>query len=497
MTATATTLPAEAVLDSLRDLAARSPRFSPGVADVGPLTVHYTDARSLYVEYKDIFCNRIYHVDGLGPAPRIIDGGGCIGMSVLYFKAVYPDAEIVCFEPDADVFQTLQRNVAVNDLRDVQLVQAGLAGEAATRRFRPDHADGGKIDDDGDMAVETVRLSEYLDRPADLVKLNIEGQEWAVVRETAAAGRLGNARRFIIEYHGWSGGKQTLGAILDLFDRHGFRYIVHDFDAETCPNSKPPFRLGPARDWYCLIYAENMSPPTERGPSLAERNGDRGAAGPVHWGDLRRLTPISRVFGLDRGLPVDRHYIETFLKAHHQDIRGDVLEVGGDEYTRRFGAERVRRGDVLHAVEGHSKATIVGDLAKGRGIPSAAFDCIILTQTLQHIFDVRSAVTHALGALRPGGVLLATMPGISQISRYDMDRWGDYWRFTSLSARRLFETALPVHDLTVETHGNVLAATAFIQGLAAEDLTPDELALRDSDYELVITVRAVRAARDP
>jgi hypothetical protein len=74
-----------------------------------------------------------------------------------------------------------------------------------------------------------------------------------------------------------------------------------------------------------------------------------------------------------------------------------------------------------------------------------------------------------------------------------MDRWGDYWRFTTLSARRLFEAAFPPECVSVEAHGNVLAAAALLYGLAAEDLRTKELETDDPDYEVVITVRAVRA----
>ena len=222
-----------------------------------------------------------------------------------------------------------------------------------------------------------------------------------------------------------------------------------------------------------------------------------GAAGAptVRFGSLRRLTPVSRKFGWDRGgLPVDRYYIERFLERHAGDIAGRALEVRDDTYLRKFGGDRVTRADVLHPTAGNEKATIVADLTAADHIPSDAFDCIVLTQVLPFIPDVQTAV-HALHRiLRPGGVVLATVPGISQIVRYDMDRWGDYWRFTSLSARRLFECGFAGGEIEIETYGNVLAATAFLQGLSSRDLRPDELDYRDPDYEVLITIRAVKAA---
>jgi len=206
----------------------------------------------------------------------------------------------------------------------------------------------------------------------------------------------------------------------------------------------------------------------------------------------RRLAPLSRKFGADRGLPIDRYYIERFLSRYSEDIRGCVLEVEDASYTRRFGGNRVIRSEVLHARSDNPAATIVGDLATGEAIPRNSFDCVILTQTLQFIYDLPSAILHTHAMLQRGGVLLATMPGISQISRYDMDRWGDYWRFTSLSARRLFEEIFGESHVSVEICGNLLTSTAFLCGLSTEDMRPAELDWCDEDYQMVITVRAVR-----
>ena len=223
-----------------------------------------------------------------------------------------------------------------------------------------------------------------------------------------------------------------------------------------------------------------------------ERPDDSPPVGKVDFGSFRRLSPISRSFGFDRGQPIDRYYIERFLDRYRNDVRGHVLEIGDDGYTRAFGGARVTRSDVLSLTASHPTVTIVADLARGDDLPGDRFDCFILTQTLQFIYRLEAAMATVYRLLRPGGVLLATFPVISQICRYDMDRWGDYWRFTSLSARRLFECAFPDGDVRVEAHGNVLAATAFLQGLSTRDLTEAELDHRDPDYEVLITVRAVK-----
>lgn len=220
--------------------------------------------------------------------------------------------------------------------------------------------------------------------------------------------------------------------------------------------------------------------------------------GRVRFGSLRRLTPISRQFGLDRAERercIDIAFIEQFLVRHRADIRGRVLEIGDNRYTNKFGGPAVEASDILH-VQPVGHATIVADLTHADAIASDSFDCIICTQTLQFVFDVRAAVKTLYRILRPGGVLLASCTGISQISRYDMDRWGDYWRFTGASVTRLLGECWPSEAVSVETHGNVLLAVAYLHGLTVDELHPEDLQQRDEDFQLVITARAVKPTRN-
>jgi hypothetical protein len=207
---------------------------------------------------------------------------------------------------------------------------------------------------------------------------------------------------------------------------------------------------------------------------------------------LTRLDPVSRTFGFERGKPVDRWYIERFLAEHADDVRGRVLEVAEPTYTQWFGGDDVTRSDVLFAAPGNPEATVVGDLATGQGLPRGAYDCFVMTQTLQVIYDLSAAVRGTRDVLATNGVLLATVPGISQISREDRRDWGDWWRFTSDSARRLFGDAYGNENVEVEAHGNVLSAACFLYGFAAEELSEAELAYRDPDFELLMTIRAVK-----
>ena len=213
--------------------------------------------------------------------------------------------------------------------------------------------------------------------------------------------------------------------------------------------------------------------------------------GSVRFGDLRRVTPISRQFGFDRGQPIDRYYIERFLATNAPAIRGNVLEVGHSTYTRRYGAG-VTHNDVLHVEAGHPDVTIVADLTDAGHLPGDTYDAIIFVQTLHLIFDMGSAVQTLHRMLRPDGVLLATFPGISNI---DPGAWGDQWcwSLTVHSARRLFGEHFG-GEVAVEGHGNVLAAIAFLHGLAAAELQPRELDVHDPSYDVLITVRATKVA---
>lgn len=216
--------------------------------------------------------------------------------------------------------------------------------------------------------------------------------------------------------------------------------------------------------------------------------------GALDLGDLRRVTPISKNFGLDRGLPIDRYYIEKFLQEHRRDIQGRVLEIGDPRYTLKFGGARVTASEVLDLSLRKPGVTIVGDLTKANHIPSDTFDCIIMTQTLQLIYEVRAALQTSYRILKPGGVLLATFPGISRVARpfRYLETWEDYWRFTSQASQRLFTELFPPENVTIAALGNVLAAAAFLHGLASEELQPAELEHHDPDCEVLVTVRAVK-----
>jgi SAM-dependent methyltransferase len=212
---------------------------------------------------------------------------------------------------------------------------------------------------------------------------------------------------------------------------------------------------------------------------------------PPDLGDLRRVTPIDPNWGFERGTPIDRVYVERFVGDHAADIHGRVLEIAAPDYASRYGS-RVEQVDILMAREGNPEATIVGDLTDAPHIPSDSFDCAIVTQTLQFVWDVRSALTTLNRILAPGGVLLATVPGLTKISPPEDETYGEWWHFTARSVERLAEEAFGEGNVGVQAYGNVLSAAGFLYGLAASDLRPQELDARDPLFEVTIGLRAVK-----
>lgn len=201
--------------------------------------------------------------------------------------------------------------------------------------------------------------------------------------------------------------------------------------------------------------------------------------------------PLSTEWGFDRGTPIDRYYIERFLESHATDIRGRVLEVKNAEYTRRFG-RNVAQSEVLDINTDNALATLVADLSRPEQFPDGRFDCFVLTQTMQFIYEVKSVVESAHRLLAPGGVLLVTVPSISRIA----PRYGpttEFWRFTAASCARLFGDVFGERNVEVRTHGNVLAASAFLYGATVEEIPREKLEVNDSFFPLIISVRATRA----
>lgn len=207
--------------------------------------------------------------------------------------------------------------------------------------------------------------------------------------------------------------------------------------------------------------------------------------------DLPR-EPVSRVFGLDRGKAIDRVYIEKFLEEHRECIRGKVLEIAENTYTLRYGEDRVKESCVLH-INGAGKNVIKGNLETGEGLEDDSFDAMIITQTLMFLLDVRSVVDHIYCALKQGGTAVLTVAGISQVSRYDDDRWGHYFGFYETGIKKLCCQVFGEDNVEISAYGNVKTAAAMLYGLCSEDLQPEDFEVHDRDYPVIIGIALHKA----
>lgn len=195
--------------------------------------------------------------------------------------------------------------------------------------------------------------------------------------------------------------------------------------------------------------------------------------------------PLSTLFGLDRGLPIDRYYIESFLDKNRHLINGDVLEIADSFYTKKFGDNRVNNSFVFSNAAA-TGVDFVGDLVSGKGVKENIADAFIMTQTLPFIFDLHKAVRNAVKMIRPGGHLLITVSGITPISRYDYERWGHYWSFTDMSLRGIL-TGNDVLEPIIESYGNVKVACAFLYGMATHEIKKNDLEYKDDNFQMLIT----------
>jgi hypothetical protein len=208
----------------------------------------------------------------------------------------------------------------------------------------------------------------------------------------------------------------------------------------------------------------------------------RGKGWP-RWGNLRRVTPFSTNFGFDRGTPVDRYYLAKFLETHKAFITGDVLEIQMPGYTTRYG-HHLRRVDSVD-INPKFRPTFVCDLAHSETVlPSDQYDCFLLPNTLQHLRELEASLQNALRVVKPGGVLFASGAGLLPLIPDEPE----YWRLSVAGWTEVLERVWAGCDVTVESHGNCLAAIAAMLGLALEELTPSELDVIDPRYPVLITV---------
>ena len=200
--------------------------------------VSYSNHSAAFFLVHEVFVNGAYAFEPPTRRPRIVDCGANIGMSVIFFKSLYPEAEVLAFEPDPRTFARLRENVEVNRLAQTRLVNAAVAGAPGTLPFYSDAAGDGSLVASLDparggsvaVAVKVVRLSSFVDRTIDFLKIDVEGAEHAVVDDLIDSGSIVHVREMVIEVHSDPDGSRNRDDLIARLDGAGFVIAVSELD---------------------------------------------------------------------------------------------------------------------------------------------------------------------------------------------------------------------------------------------------------------------------
>ena len=216
--------------------------------------------------------------------------------------------------------------------------------------------------------------------------------------------------------------------------------------------------------------------------------------------DIKKIStcktyPLNRSFGRDLGTPVDRVYIENFLWENSRYIRGTVMEIESDDYTKKYGGDKVKEEIILHVMGWGGPQVLKGNFETGEGLKEDMVDCLICTQTLQYIYNLSNAVQNIYRIIRDEGTALITVPGIKGLSVYHDKHWGEYWSFTEKSVFKLFAEVFGPDNVEVKTYGNVKIASAYLYGVSAELIQPEDFQYNDPQIPFIITAKVRKNVR--
>lgn len=189
--------------------------------------LYYTKPSELLHGLNEIFIDEIYLLN-LRPQPYIVDCGANIGMSIIYLKEKFPDAEIIAFEPDDKNFDLLKKNIESFELTNVTLQQEAVWIADTEISFKSEGTMSSKIDTNNSdiFKVKAIRLKNILNRTIDFLKIDIEGAEYEVLKDVAE--NLQNVKHMFLEYHGKFTQNLELVEIFDIIQKAGFRFYIKE-----------------------------------------------------------------------------------------------------------------------------------------------------------------------------------------------------------------------------------------------------------------------------
>lgn len=186
------------------------------------------DGHSFYYSHREIFLDEIYKFQADHSSPVILDCGSNYGVSIVYFKQLYPDATVTGIEADPNIFKILRTNIDARNFDNVTLLQKAVSTQVGLIQFFCEGADGGRehymAEARAQVEVETISLDDLIETEVDFLKMDIEGSETDVL---VSSKKLNKVKKIFIEYHSFTDEEQKLGDLLTCLINNGFRYFVH------------------------------------------------------------------------------------------------------------------------------------------------------------------------------------------------------------------------------------------------------------------------------
>lgn len=226
--------------------------------------VRFTDAGALAVMYQEHFVSKIYDVTQLPERPYIVDCGGNIGLSTIWFKLCYPQARVTVFEADPFLAEILAENVRTLDLKSVEVVKAAVGARNDTVRFSRHRSLTGYVDEQQGIPIECVRLSDRLNEPVDLLKIDIEGSEFNLLNDLIETGKIGLVDHLICEVHGSTSLQDKIFSLLSALSNEGFSLTVGGAETNERlpgPPDPTPFTGVASGKFILFLYAWRRAPP--------------------------------------------------------------------------------------------------------------------------------------------------------------------------------------------------------------------------------------------
>jgi FkbM family methyltransferase len=217
------------------------PPFTAGKTKIFGQNFEFSHGPSYVHSLEEIFADDLYKFETATKAPLIIDCGANYGLSVLYFRKLFPNAHIIAYEPDEAIFEMLKRNVdAMPNPEQIELHKKAVWTQDTTLEFFSEGAMAGSVHVDygaynKKVVVDAIDFKKVLDKKVDFLKIDIEGAENDVIFDIKD--KLHLVENLFLEYHGLHSEKQNLGDILQLLSICGFHYIIKD----ALPTLKKPY----------------------------------------------------------------------------------------------------------------------------------------------------------------------------------------------------------------------------------------------------------------